>query len=413
MSQQPTAPMLINVPPPPSNPETPSDMPHSPPLPSPSPFSSSSNMSIYSGTPTSTTTSLSALSTTAIKDGHRGHAFHGLGGPRHQHHSSTNSLEAERADRISRLAGLERVSTLRAPNQNQGNNANATQPAPAPTAAQQAAAAAAGLTPAFFDSNGQPTAITKMSTVGTASATGSVGARTTTEASQFADADMDADLTEVDEDGMSTDTNYRTMDVDSISGPIDPMDEDISSRSVGGFEDRMSDDGTASLVAFGEGANSTVSGPIYHRRPLPGTAGATGVWGLERSSSGLSQEAMNRSREMRDVGNDTPISATAAAETRQAKYVDGVAVDGGGHVGTSDDDVFVDTTTHGPVPVQPGQPRTSALREGVGGPATREAAERIIRERLDSGENARAPVLGNPSGKDGDKLGKFYFEEKK
>ncbi|KAI0880473.1 uncharacterized protein GGS22DRAFT_174955 [Annulohypoxylon maeteangense] len=393
MSQQPTAPMLINVPPPPSNPETPSDMP---------------------GTPTSTTTSLSALSTTAIKDGHRGHAFHNLGGPRHQHHSSTNSLEAERADRISRLAGLERVSTLRAPNQNQhGGNGNVAQPAPVPTAAQQAAAAAAGLTPAFFDSNGQPTALTKISTVGTASATGSVGARTTTEAEQFADADMDADLTEVDEDGMSMDTNYRTMDVDSTSGPMDPMDEDISSRSVGGFEDRMSDDGTASLVAFGEGANSTVSGPIYHRRPLPGTAGATGIWALERSSSGLSQEAMNRNRDMRDIGNDTPISASAAAETRQAKYVDGVAVDGGGHVGTSDDDVFVDTTTRGPVPVQPGQPRTSALREGVGGPATREAAERIIRERLDSGENTRAPVLGNPSGKDGDKLGKFYFEEKK
>lgn len=247
-----------------------------------------------------------------------------------------------------------------------------------------------------------------MSTVGTASATGSVGARTTTEAEQF---DMDADLTEVDEDSsMSMDTNYRPMDVDSTSGAMDPM-EDITGRSVGGFEDRMSDDGTASLVGFGEGANSTVSGPIYHRRPLPGTAGATGVWGLERSSSGLSQEASARSREMRDNGNDTPISASAAAETRHAKYVDGVAVDGGGHVGTSDDDVFVDTTTRGPIPVQPGQPRTSALREGVGGPASREAAERIVRERLDGGEAARGPILGNS--KDGDKLGKFYFEDKK
>ncbi|KAI0377183.1 hypothetical protein F5Y04DRAFT_189846 [Hypomontagnella monticulosa] len=385
MSQQQATPMLINIPPPPSNPDTPSDMP---------------------GTPTSTTTSLSALSTTAIKDGHRGHAYHGLGGPRgHQHHSSTNSLEAERADRISRLAGLERVSTLRAPNQQAHGSANSPQTTPTSTAAQQAAA----LTPAYFDSNGQPVAITKMSTVGTASATGSVGARTTTEAGE--QYEMDADLTEVDEDEMSMDTNYRAMDVDSTSGAMDPMDEDMASRSVGGFEDRMSDDGTASLVGFGEGANSTVSGPIYHRRPLPGTAGATGVWGLERSSSGLSQEAMMRNREMRDVGNDTPVSASAAAEARQAKYVDGVAVDGGGHVGTSDDDVFVDTTTRGPVPVQPGQPRTSALREGVGGPASREAAERIVRERLDGGEGGRAPVLG--SSKDGDKLGKFYFEEKK
>ncbi|KAI1468326.1 uncharacterized protein F4812DRAFT_362673 [Daldinia caldariorum] len=395
MSQQQTAPMLINIPPPPSNPETPSDMP---------------------GTPTSTTTSLSTLSTTAIKDGHRGHAYHGIGGPRgHQHQSSTNSLEAERADRISRLAGLERVSTLRAPNQSQqGGSPNLAQTT-STTAAQQQQAAA--LTPAYFDSNGQPTAITKVSTVGTASATGSVGARTTTEAGdRFGedddDDDMDAELTEVDEDGISIsmDTNYRAMDVDSTSGAIDPMDEDIASRSIGGFEDRMSDDGTASLVGFGEGANSTVSGPIYHRRPLPGAAG---IWGLERSSSGLSQEAITaRSREIRDVAaSDTPVSATVAAETRQAKYVDGVAVDGGGHVGTSDDDVFVDTTTRGPIPVQPGQPRTSALREGVGGPASREAAERIVRERLDGGEGGRAPILG--SSKDGDKLGKFYFEEKK
>ncbi|KAL7619767.1 hypothetical protein AAE478_010309 [Parahypoxylon ruwenzoriense] len=379
--------MLINIPPPPSNPETPSDMP---------------------GTPTSTTTSLSAVSTTAIKDGHRGHACHGLGPRGHHHHPSTNSLEAERADRISRLAGLERVSTLRAPNQ-QLHPGSPNAPQTTPTSAGFAPQQVTPLTPAYFDSNGQPTAVTKMSTVGTASATGSVGARTTAEAGeQF---EMDADLTEVDEDGLSTDTNYRTMDVDSTSGAIDPMDEDIASRSVGGFEDRMSDDGTASLVGFGEGANSTVSGPIYHRRPLPGP----GMWGLERSSSGLSQEAMMRSREMRDIaGNETPISASAAAERREAKYVDGVAVDGGGHVGTSDDDVFVDTTTRGPVPVpvpvQPGQPRMSALREGVGGPATREAAERIVRERLGGGEG-RAPVLSGS--KDGDKLGKFYFEEKK
>lgn len=390
--------MFINIPPPPSNPDTPSDMP---------------------GTPTSTTTSLSALSTTAIKDGHRGNAF--LGGPRgHHHHASTNSLEAERADRISRLAGLERVSTLRAPNQNQHGSGNANSPQTTPTHNNQQTQAP--LTPAYFDSNGQPTAITKMSTVGTASATGSVGARTTTtmtEGERDYD-DMDADLTEVDEDGsMSMDTNYRAMDVDSSSGAMDPMDEDISSRSVGGFEDRMSDDGSASLVGFGEGANSTVSGPIYHRRPLPGTTGATGVWVMERSSSGLSQEAIMRNREMREAGtgtgSDTPVSASAsaAAETRQAKYTDGVAVDGGGHVGTSDDDVFVDTTTRGPVPVpaQPGQPRTSALREGVGGPASREAAERIVRERLDGGEATPAPVLG--SSQDGDKLGKFYFEEKK
>lgn len=363
------------------------------------------------GTPTSTTTSLSALSTTAIKDGHRGHAHLALGGPKgHGHHPSTNSLEDERADRISRLAGLERVSTIRAPNQQQ------------PPAAGAAAAAAyspqttptstgfptqtipAALTPAYFDANGQPTAATKMSTVGTASATGSVGARTTAGSGER----FEADLTEVDEDGLSTDTNYRPMDIDSTSGAIDPMDEDLANRSVGGFEDRMSDDGTASLVGFGEGANSTVSGPIYVRKQHP--AGA--IWGLERSNSGLSQEATHRHRDVREApGSDTPVSFTAVAERREAKYVDGVAMDGGGHVGTADDDMFVDTTTRGPIPIQPGQHQTSAMREGVGGPATREAAERVIRERLERGAEGQGPVLGSPQGSD--KLGKFYFEDKK
>jgi len=244
-----------------------------------------------------------------------------------------------------------------------------------------------------------------MSTVGTASATASVGGRTTTER-------FEADLTEVDEDGMSTDTNYRTMDVDSTSGAIDPMDEDLTNRSVGGFEDRLSDDGTASLVGFGEGANSTVSGPIYTRKPQPGSAGNANIaWALERSSSGLSQEAMSRYRDTRDIpGSDTPVSSSAAAERREAKYVDGIATDGGGHVATADDDVFVDTTARGPVPIQPGQPKTSALREGVGGPARREAAERMVRERLEQDES-QGPVL--EGSQDSEKIGKFYFENKK
>ncbi|KAI1171604.1 hypothetical protein F4777DRAFT_564809 [Nemania sp. FL0916] len=388
----PQAPMLINIPPPPSNPETPSEIP---------------------GTPTSTTTSLSALSTTAIKDGHRGHAHLALGGPKgHGHHPSIHSLEAERADRISRLAGLERVSTLRAPNQHHGPTAGSPQTTPTSTGFP-AHTIPAAMAPAYFDANGQPTAATKISTVGTASATGSVGARTATEPGER----FEADLTEIDEDGLSTDTNYRPMDIDSTSGAIDPMDEDMANRSVGGFEDRMSDDGTASLVGFGEGANSTVSGPIYTRKPHHGAPGAGGVWGLERTSSGLSQEAMFRHREMRDVpSSDTPVSSTAVAERREAKYVDGVAMDGGGHVGTADDDMFVDTTTRGPVPIQPapiqpGQHQTSALREGVGGPATREAAERILRERLEQGGEGQGPVLGNSQG--GEKIGKFYFEDKK
>ncbi|MCJ1251227.1 hypothetical protein MMC30_008458 [Trapelia coarctata] len=194
-------PTLINLPPPPSDPVTPSDIP---------------------GTPNSTTTSLSALSTTAIKDGHQGHAPH----PHHNHASSTsstNTLDAERADRISRLAGLERVATAR---QGAPPTSNLT-PVQAPP-------------PGYFDH--ASTVLNKdRSTVGSASATGSVGGRTTW-----------ADGSEAFEDKMSED-----------------QDDGVSSAG-------LSDEGNASLVGFGEGAGSTVSGPI-----------STGRFGLTRTGSGV------------------------------------------------------------------------------------------------------------------------------
>ncbi|OJJ84163.1 uncharacterized protein ASPGLDRAFT_46980 [Aspergillus glaucus CBS 516.65] len=191
-----STPTLINLPPPPpSGSVTPSDM--------------------GPGTPNSGTTSLSTLSTTAIKDGHQGHPHpHG----RHAHHSSstslssTNTLEAERADRISRLAGLERVATARAsPTSQPGGSGLATQ-----------------IIPGYFDS--QYNNSKERSTVGSASATtASVGGRTTwASGSDF------------------------TFDGDKMS-----EDPDDGASSVG----NISDEGNASLVGFGEGA-STVSGPI-------------------------------------------------------------------------------------------------------------------------------------------------------
>lgn len=99
------------------------------------------------------------------------------------------------------------------------------------------------------------------STVGSASATGSVGARTTTWASTttgeagsdiFSNAGGDfhtpgGDKMSVSDDhGLEHehehDTEHEHGDADSISG--------------------FSDEGNASLVGFGEGANSTVSGPV-------------------------------------------------------------------------------------------------------------------------------------------------------
>ncbi|KAH7322745.1 hypothetical protein B0I35DRAFT_510020 [Stachybotrys elegans] len=365
-STGPSHPTFINIPAPASNPDTPSEIP---------------------GTPTSTTTSLSALSTTAIKDGHRGHLPHGPGalpGRGHQHNPSTTSLEAERADRISRLAGLERVSTLRAPPQGRASSISP-QTTPTSTTGFPANFHPQHLTPAYFDSNGQPVAITKMSTVGTASATEShVG-----EGSRGGPADHDEDM-------QSTDTNYREADsVTSMGADPDAMDEDLdalATRSIGGYDDRMSDDGSASLVGFGEGAGSTVSGPIYHRRPIPGATAAQQIYpGLERTNSGLSDA--RREREI--AGVDTPVSAAAIQERRDARMMDGVAAGASYTTQTGDHDGFVDTTFRGPVPaVQPSE---------------REAAERMMAQ-LDSGETRPgAAALGSP-GVGSDRLGKFYFE---
>ncbi|RKU42521.1 hypothetical protein DL546_004059 [Coniochaeta pulveracea] len=386
-------PTFINLPQPPSQPDTPSEMP---------------------GTPTSTTTSLSALSTVAIKDGHRGHPTGNSQGPGHQHNPSTSSLEAERADRIARLAGLSSINQAR-PAQNSHLSG--------PAGQQQ-------LTPAWFDSQGQPVAAQKISTVGSASAT-------TTTAQD--DVDRDGDLEMGEGENESLDTNYRDRDdVTSVSGYTN-RDEDMTTRSVGGFDDRLSDDGNASLVGFGEGAGSTVSGPIYHRRVIPnlntlnqgssaGAMASHGAWGIDRSGSGLGEGLSTGRRDtVRQLpitnpgqgdgsetrSSDTPVSVNASKEHQQAVMVSGMAAD--------DDDVFVDTTTSGPVPVRQNE---SAIREtqqiyshqqtpGVQHPGStsKEAAEQLIRDRLGDDGNVDAP-MGSPSPGPEGGLGKFYFEKK-
>lgn len=177
---------------------------------------------------------------------------------------------------------------------------------------------------------------TKMSTVGSASATGSSGGRTTTWASGSAkEGQTDGGDGDEEADGMSMDTNYRDIDErDRYSASA--MDEDMD-----GDGDGMSDN--TSLVGFGEGAGSTVSGPIYNRRDFTANSPAVGKSGL----SSLLQSG----------GGAT--SSTGTAERGSAPSV--------------------------------------------------EAAERIVRDRLDEGEG-RKPPLGSP---DEAGLGKFYFEDKK
>ncbi|EED14055.1 conserved hypothetical protein [Talaromyces stipitatus ATCC 10500] len=235
MTDRMSTPTLINLPPPPSDPVTPSDM--------------------GPGTPNSGTTSLSALSTTAIKDGHQGHP-HPYG--RHAHQSSsasatsTSTLEAERADRISRLAGLERIATARAGGGSQNVMSGMGSLTPTAVSGGYFTQQQQAYTPntiasnnnnnnssnnqqGYFDSYPQHL-LKERSTVGSASATGSIGGRTTWASGSDA----------FDPDKMSEDR--------SSIGDDDDVDVDV--------DDRMSDEGNASLVGFGEGANSTISGPI-------------------------------------------------------------------------------------------------------------------------------------------------------
>ncbi|KAK5173170.1 uncharacterized protein LTR77_003292 [Saxophila tyrrhenica] len=227
-SNAPTAPTLINLPPPPSEGGTP-DVPS------------------RSGTPNSATTSMSELSTVAIKDGHRGHLpHHG-----HSHMNPTSVEDAQRADRISRLAGLERVATARNPAPPSSAGGNLTPGAAAPPLQAQQQQYTSNPPQSYFDATGNPAIGRERSTVGSASATGSVGARTTWAGSEAGDADK-----------MS-----------------ESQDMDMDTSSVGG----MSEEGTGSLVGFGEGARtparqSTVGSPSAAKglaTPTPATPGGS------------------------------------------------------------------------------------------------------------------------------------------
>ncbi|CDM32353.1 hypothetical protein DTO013E5_3459 [Penicillium roqueforti] len=264
-------PTLINLPPPPSDPVTPSDM--------------------GPGTPNSGTTSLSALSTTAIKDGHQGQPFPHS---HHAHQSSTSSttLEAERADRISRLAGLERVATARA-----GGQTPTSQLLP--------------YAPGYFESQ----ALKERSTVGSASATGSIAGRTTwASSSDTYDADK---MSEHEDDGTSSVSN-------------------------------VSDEGNASLVGFGEGANSTYSGPIS-RPPGMSRVSSGGIAGRPTSigSSNINRPnslASYLQQQQQHAGESSMRSSSPAGSitpepiNEDARMVDGM---------TFDSDV-VDTTVRTP-----------------------------------------------------------------
>ena len=192
--------------------------------------------------------------------------------------TSTTTLEAERADRISRLAGLERVATARSTSQS-----------------QPGVAAPAGPTSGYFDHSG----MREKSTVGSASATGSVGGRTTWASGSDA------------------------FDADKMSeGP----DDGISSAG------NISDEGDASLVSFGEGA-STLSGPSSHpalsRMSSGGRPSSMGSPNMNRSNppNPLAAYLQHTSEPQMMPSPLSPAGSNTPEPTEDARMVDGMTYD--------------------------------------------------------------------------------------
>lgn len=289
------------------------------------------------GTPNSTTTSLSALSVVAIKDGAMGHGGRGAT-------ASANTLEAERADRISRLAGLERVATTR------------------PTPLSHLAPGTGAIYGQGFDNVPQ---FRERSTVGSASATGSVGGRTT-----WASGSVDYDADKMSED----------------------PDDGVS--STGGF----SDEDKASLVGFGEGAGSTVSGPVS---TTPYNTRAS----ISRTSTNVVAPSTPRTGNIPAFGlgsgQSTPMSGitpSGAAGSTDPKMMDGMSYDQN----------IIDTTMQPAPPIDEpqGHPLGPAQGSRFSGMGT-EMAEQVMRDRLSGLEQAQQ----NMQPGEGQTLGRFPFEK--
>lgn len=157
--------------------------------------------------------------------------------------------------------------------------------------------------------------IRERSTVGSASATGSNAGRTTsTWASGGSDDIFDS--------------------ADGMGGMMD--DEGADASSLGGF----SDEGNASLVGFGEGAGSTLSGPVSTARgtrvgspTLSKTSASAAMGGVHTSGSTMSGIARSSPS---PAGSNTPEPVT------DARMVDGMTYDTN----------VVDTTVLSPQPVE-------------------------------------------------------------
>lgn len=186
-------------------------------------------------------------------------------------------------------------------------------------------------TPGYFDSHG---GFKERSTVGSASATGSVGGHTHTTWASSSDA----------------------FEADKMSEGPDP-DDGVSSVSVG----NISDEGNASLVGFGEGANSTISGPTSRPAGLnrmssggltrPTSMGSSNVSRPNPLASYLQQQQHFQPGDSPMMPSSPAGSSTPEPMTEDARMVDGM---------TFDPDV-IDTTARTPRLVTPSNRSSSRL----------------------------------------------------
>lgn len=193
---------------------------------------------------------------------------------------------------------------------------------------------------------------------------------------------------------MSMDTSYPLADPelddrDRFSASA-MMDED---RDMDEGADGMSDE--VSLVGFGEGAGSTVSGPTYSRRDL---ISGTGPGGRASPAPAPFRTSYMSMQSPSDISTATPDS-TVEQQKRSARMVDGLADDvpGAGYIDTA--------ARGGPVPAGA---NAGERMSGV------EVAERIMRDSLAPGEdedggNGKKPMTSP----EGEGLGRFYFEDRK
>jgi hypothetical protein len=176
-------------------------------------------------------------------------------------------------------------------------------------------------TPGYFDGLA---ALKERSTVGSASATGSIGGHTTWA------------------------SGSEAFDADKMSeGPDDSV------SSVG----NISDEGNASLVGFGEGANSTISGPTSRPAGINRlSSGGAGARPTSMGSSNVSRPnpiasyVQQQQQQHHDFAGDSPMmsSSPAGSNTPEPLSEDARMIDGM----TFDQDV-VDTTARTPRIVTP------------------------------------------------------------